>query len=153
MIRFGLNNINTFGKQINGIGNKGVKNQMCTSRLSNLLLTKQLIFKCDLIENDFTLCVLTKTWIRQGWWCYASETFVHQGSNQYQYLGKTGLLEALQWSIRTHSLLDLGQHITTLQWNVTVFLQTFLGQPLICQSSIDHQAPVCQSLPQIFWIL
>ena len=27
----------------------------------------------------------------------------------------------MQWSTRTHSLLDPGQHITTLQWNAAVF--------------------------------
>ena len=100
-----------------GLGTKESKIK-CALVNCQSVVNKTADFWCDLIENDFTLCVLTETWIRQE----EDVNFVHQGSNQYQYLGKTGPVEVLQWSIRTYSLLDLGQHITTLQWNVAVFL-------------------------------
>ena len=78
-------------------------------------------FRCDLIENNFTLCALTETWIRQED-DVALVQLCPPGFKAISISRKDKAGGGISVVYKTHSQLDPGQHITTLQWNVAVFL-------------------------------
>ena len=105
----------------------------------------------DLTENNFTLCALTETWIRQDdgvtpvQLCPPGFKVISISRND-----KTGggIAVVYKDTITARSRATY----CTPQWNAAVSLWISLCQPLICQSFIDHQTLVYWLLLWISWI-